>query len=124
MLEFLLECAGDLIESVGEFIGELFGEAGEVVSTINIGDVIATTALLGGAITVASLTESVIRNELSKRQELKNKGVTHAIVQDFVQSNGYTEITLAALNAQNQQVGTVKMKAQSSYVKKGDKIQL
>ena len=98
MLEFLLECAGDLIESVGEFIGELFGEAGEVVSTINIGDVIATTALLGGAITVASLTESVIRNELSKRQELKNKGVTHAIVQDFVQSNGYTEITLAALN--------------------------
>lgn len=124
MLEFLLECAGDLIESAGEFIGELFGEAGEVVSTINIGDVIATTALLGGAITVASLTESVIRNELSKRQELKNKGVTHAIVQDFVQSNGYTEITLAALNAQNQQVGTVKMKAQSSYVKKGDKIQL
>lgn len=124
MLEFLLECAGDLIESVGEFIGELFGEAGEVVSTINIGDVIATTALLGGAITVASLTESVIRNELSKRQELKNKGVTHAIVQDFVQSNGYTEITLAALNAQNQQVGTVKMRAQSSYVKKGDKIQL
>ena len=124
MLEFLLECAGDLIESVGEFIGELFGEAGGVVSTINIGDVIATTALLGGAITVASLTESVIRNELSKRQELKNKGVTHAIVQDFVQSNGYTEITLAALNAQNQQVGTVKMKAQSSYVKKGDKIQL
>lgn len=124
MLEFLLECAGDLIESVGEFIGELFGEAGEVVSTINIGDVISTTALLGGAITVASLTESVIRNELSKRQELKNKGVTHAIVQDFVQSNGYTEITLAALNAQNQQVGTVKMKAQSSYVKKGDKIQL
>lgn len=124
MLEFLLECAGDLIESVGEFIGELFGEAGEVVSTINIGDVIATTALLGGAITVASLTESVIRNELSKRQELKNKGVTHAIVQDFVQSNGYTEITLAALNAQNQQVGTVKMKAQSSYVKIGDKIQL
>ncbi len=124
MLEFLLECAGDLIESVGEFIGELLGEAGEVVGTINIGDVIATTALLGGAITVASLTESVIRNELSKRQELKNKGVTHAIVQDFVQSNGYTEITLAALNAQNQQVGTVKMKAQSSYVKKGDKIQL
>lgn len=122
MLEWLLEVAGD-------FLGDLFesgAEAvGDLVSSIDIGEVISTGLLIAGAITVANLTESAIRNELNKRQELKNKGVTSAVITDFIQNNGYAEVTLAALNANNQQVGTVKMKAKSSSgIKKGDKIVL
>ncbi|MBE6336931.1 MAG: hypothetical protein E7066_09700 [Lentimicrobiaceae bacterium] len=122
MLEWLLEVAGD-------FLGDLFESGAEVVgdlvSSVDIGEVISTGLLIAGAITVANLTESAIRNELNKRQELKNKGVTSAVITDFIQNNGYAEVTLAALNANNQQVGTVKMKAKSSSgIKKGDKIVL
>ena len=122
MLEWLLEVAG-------EFLGDLFESGaevvGELVSSIDIGEVISTGLLIAGAITVASLTESAIRNELKNRQELKNKGVTSAVITDFIQSNGYVEVDLAALNANNQQVGTVKMRAKSaSGIKKGDKIRL
>lgn len=122
MLEWLLEVAGD-------FLGDLFESSaeavGDLVSSIDIGEVISTGLLIAGAITVANLTESAIRNELNKRQELKNKGVTSAVITDFIQNNGYAEVTLAALNANNQQVGTVKMKAKSSSgIKKGDKIVL
>lgn len=122
MLEWLLEVAGDflgdLFESGADFVGDL-------VSSVDIGEVISTGLLIAGAITVANLTESEIRKELNKRQELKNKGVTSAVITDFIQNNGYAEVTLAALNANNQQVGTVKMKAKSSSgIKKGDKIVL
>lgn len=122
MLEWLLEVVGD-------FLGDLFESGAEVVgdlvSSVDIGEVISTGLLIAGAITVANLTESAIRNELNKRQELKNKGVTSAVITDFIQNNGYAEVTLAALNANNQQVGTVKMKAKSSSgIKKGDKIVL
>lgn len=122
MLEWLLEVAGD-------FLGDLFESGAEVVgdlvSSVDIGEVISTGLLIAGAITVANLTESAIRNELNKRQELKNKGVTSAVITDFIQNNGYAEVTLAALNANNQQVGTVKMKAKSSSgIKIGDKIVL
>ena len=122
MLEWLLEVAGD-------FLGDLFESGAEVVgdlvSSVDIGEVISTGLLIAGAITVANLTESAIRNELNKRQELKNKGVTSAVITDFIQNNGYAEVTLAALNANDQQVGTVKMKAKSSSgIKKGDKIVL
>lgn len=122
MLEWLLEIVGD-------FLGDLFESGAEVVgdlvSSVDIGEVISTGLLIAGAITVANLTESAIRNELNKRQELKNKGVTSAVITDFIQNNGYAEVTLAALNANNQQVGTVKMKAKSSSgIKKGDKIVL
>lgn len=122
MLDWLLEVAGD-------FLGDLFDSGAEVVgdlvSSVDIGEVISTGLLIAGAITVANLTESAIRNELNKRQELKNKGVTSAVITDFIQNNGYAEVTLAALNANNQQVGTVKMKAKSSSgINKGDKIVL
>ena len=120
MLEWLLEVVGD-------FLGDLFESGAEVVgdlvSSVDIGEVISTGLLIAGAITVANLTESAIRNELNKRQELKNKGVTSAVITDFIQNNGYAEVTLAALNANNQQVGTMKAKS-SSGIKKGDKIVL
>lgn len=118
MLEWLIDIIGDLFESGAEVIEE-------VASSIDISEVISTGLLIAGAITVANLTEQTIRNELKNRQELKNKGVTSAVITDFIQNNGYTEVTLAALNTNNQQVGTVKMKAQSSSgIKKGDKIKL
>lgn len=122
MLEWLLEVAGD-------FLGDLFENAadfvGDIVSSVDISEVLSTGLLIAGAITVSNLTENAIRNELNKRHELKNKGVTSAVITDFIQNNGYAEVTLAALNASNQQVGTVKMKAKtSSGIKKGDKIVL
>ena len=118
-----------LLEVVGDFLGDLFKSGVEAVrdfvSSIDIGEVISTGLLIAGAITVANLTESAIRSELNKRQELKKKGVTSAVITDFIHNNGYAEVTLAALNASNQQVGTVKMKAKSSSgIKKGDKIVL
>lgn len=116
MFDFLI----DLVESV-------FDCAGDTVSEIDwssvIDGVISTAPLVLATIVVASITEESIRNELKNRSELKKKNVTSAVVKDFVQQAGYTEITLAALNAQNQQVGSFKMKAKSSHnIAKGDKI--
>lgn len=114
MFDLLLELGGDLIEGIVDiFTGD------------GIAEVIGTSLLISGAIMVAELTVDSIQSELKRRQELKGKGVTQAIITDFVRNNGYTEISLAALNAKNQQVGTVKMKARfSSGIKKGDKISL
>ena len=114
MLDWLLELGGDLIEG-----------AIELFTSDGIAEVISTNLLIMGAIMVTELTVDSIQSELKRRQELKGKGVTQAIITDFVRNNGYTEISLAALNAKNQQVGTVKMKARSSSgIKKGDKISL
>lgn len=88
-----------------------------------IDDVISTGLIVAATITVAKITEETIKDEIRNRQELKSKGVKSAVVQDFIQQAGYTEITLAALNSNNQQVGTFKMRAKSSSgINKGDKI--
>ncbi|MBR6591915.1 MAG: hypothetical protein IKK81_04750 [Prevotella sp.] len=114
----MIELLGDLIE----WIGDLF-DGGAVIGTAF--DVISTALLIQGVVYVASLTVDSIRSELNNRRELKAKGVTNVVIQDFINQSGYTEISLAALNAQNQQVGTVKMKTSGySNVKKGQKIQL
>ena len=118
MLDLLFDFLSDILEGAGDVIGDL-------VSSIDIGEVISTAALVAGVITVASLTETAIRNELNRRQELKGKGVTSAVITDFIKQNGYTEITLAALNNKNEQVGIVKMRGnKTSGIKKGDKIKL
>lgn len=125
----MIELLGDLIE----WIGDLF-DGGDVIDSVVDGgsavlgtafDVVSTALLIQGAVYVASLTVDSIRSELNNRRELKAKGVTNVVIQDFINQSGYTEISLAALNAQNQQVGTVKMKTKGySNVKKGQKIQL
>ena len=125
----MIELLGDLIE----WIGDLF-DGGDVIDSVVDGggaiigtafDVISTALLIQGVVYVASLTVDSIRSELNNRREPKAKGVTNVVIQDFINQSGYTEISLAALNAQNQQVGTVKMKTSGySNVKKGQKIQL
>ena len=125
----MIELLGELIE----WIGDLF-DGGDVIDSVVDGgaavigtafDVISTALLIQGVVYVASLTVDSIRSELNNRRELKAKGVTNVVIQDFINQSGYTEISLAALNAQNQQVGTVKMKTSGySNVKKGQKIQL
>ena len=123
MIEFLgdlIEWGIDLLSDAGETILE---SAAEVDWSSVIDGVISTGLLVATTITVASITEDAIRNELRNRQELKNKGVQSAVVQEFIQQSGYTEVTLAALNSQNKQVGTFKMKARStSGIEQGDKI--
>lgn len=123
----------DLLGDLFEWIGDLF-DGGDVIETVVDGgttvagtvfDVLSTALLIQGVVYVASLTVDSIRSELNNRRELKAKGVTNVVIQDFINQSGYTEISLAALNAQNQQVGTVKMKTSGySNVKKGQKIQL
>lgn len=125
----MIELLGDLIEWVGDIIDgvdltpDFTGwDPGIDWSTV-ISGVIDSGLLIATTITVASITEDAIRNELRNRHELKNKGVQSAVVKDFIQQSGYTEVTLAALNANNQQVGTFKMKAsRSSGIEKGDKV--
>lgn len=89
-------------------------------------DVVSTAFLIQGVIYVASLTVDSIRSELSNRRELKDKGVQHVqVLQEFINQSGYTEISLAALNAQNKQVGTVRMQTKGyTNVKKGDRIRI
>ncbi len=125
MIEWLIENVGDFISSIFESgTGVVAGAVGEL-SALGISEVVSTGLLIYGAITVASLTVSSIQNELSRRQKLKAKGVTSAVITDFINQNGHTEITLAALNAQNKQVGTVKMRSKtSSGIEKGTKIYL
>lgn len=125
MIEWLLKAAGDLIEALFEGGAEIAGDAIEGLSAIGISEVISTGLLVYGAISVANLTVSTIKSELNRRQELKAKGVKSAVITEFIEQNGHTEITLAALNAQNKQVGTVKMQSRtSSGIKKGTKISL
>lgn len=123
MIEFLgdlIEWGIDLLSDAGKTILE---SAPEVDWSSVIDGVISTGLLVATTITVASITEDAIRNELRNRQELKNKGVQSAVVQEFIQQSGYTEVTLAALNSQNKQVGTFKMKARStSGIEQGNKI--
>lgn len=122
MLDILLELGGELIEWIGDLIdgADIADAVGDAASFV--GDAL----LIGGAIYVASLTVDSIKSELRNRRELKEKGVTHVIILDFInQTNGYTEVSLAALNAQNQQVGTVKMQSKGSVnVYKGQRIAL
>jgi len=128
MLDFLIDIIGEIFgsgaeDAIEEGIAAVTDAVTEVDWSSLIGDVISTSLLIAGAISVASITESAIREQLRNRAELKNKGVKSAVVKDFIEQAGYTEITLAALNAQNQQVGTFKMKAKSSSgVKKGTKV--
>lgn len=111
-----------------EALFELLGEGIEWVTDLfsgGIGEVISTAMLIGGVITVANLTENAIRNELKNRQELKNKGVISVVIEDIKNKGDFTVVSLAALNANNAQVGRIKMSARaSSGIKKGDKIKL
>lgn len=128
MLDFLIELIGDIFGAGAEEVIESGVEAiADTVTDIDWGSlidgVISTSLLVAGTIAVASITENAIREQMRNRAELKNKGVKSAVVKVFIEQAGYTEITLAALNAQNQQVGTFKMKSKSvSGVKKGMKI--
>lgn len=129
MLDLLLDLGGELID----WVGDLF-DGGDAISGVvdggaavlsNAFDVLSTVLLIQGVVYVASLTVDSIRSELCNRRELKSKGVTNVVIQDFINQNGYTEISLAALNAQNQQVGTVKMQSRGTVnVRKGQKIAL
>lgn len=126
----MIELLGDLFE----WIGDLF-DGGDVIDSVVDGgaavigtafDVISTALLIQGVVYVASLTADSIRSELSNRRELKDKGVQHVqVLQEFINQSGYTEISLAALNAQNKQVGTVRMQTKGyTNVQKGDRIRI
>lgn len=121
----MLDLLGDLIEGVIDFFSD--GGGGEVIGDIVAGGfvVLSDALLIGSVVYVASLTVDSIRSELGNRRELKDKGVTNVVIQDFINQSGYTEISLAALNAQNKQVGTVKMNTKGYVdVHKGQKIAL
>lgn len=123
MIDWILDILGELFDSGVEVVSEIGEAAFEVDWGSVIEGVISTGLIVAATITVAQITEDAIRKEIRNRQELKSKGVKSAVVQDFIQQAGYTEITLAALNSQNQQVGTFKMRAKSSSgINKGDKI--
>lgn len=125
LLEYLFEWIGDLFE----WIGDLFdGGDGDGLGEILAGgfSVLSDALLIGSVLYVTSLTVDSIRSELSNRRELKDKGVQHVqVLQEFINQSGYTEISLAALNAQNKQVGTVRMQTKGhTNVKKGDIIRI
>ena len=83
-------------------------------------------ALLAGVLltlTIDFLTEKSLKDELVKRQEIKNKKITDVLFKEFIPKAGFTEVTLTALNAQKQNVGTIKVQAKKhSGVYKGQKI--
>jgi hypothetical protein len=81
------------------------------VGSVDLGDVL----LIASTIYVTNLTVNSVRDVLRNRQELKENGATHVIIKDFIDSNdrGYTEVSFAALNEQNEQVGTFSMEGRS-----------
>ena len=118
-----------MIALIIDLLSDLFDAGVDAASEIDWGSVIdgviSTGLILAATITVACITEDAIKNQLRNRQELKSKGVESAVVKEFCQQSGYTEVTLAALNSKNQQVGSFKMRAkQVTGIKKGDKISL
>ena len=115
MLDFLFDIIGEIFDWGSDAIDAVV----DVASNVDLGDVL----LIGSAIYVANLTVSSIQDELRNRRELKAKGATQVIIKDFINNSGYTEVSFAALNAQNQQVGTFSMKGRScSGLYKGQKI--
>ena len=119
MLDFIFEILGDIFDWGSDAIEAVGDTVVDVANNIDLGDVL----LIGSAIYVANLTVSSIKDELHNRQELKAKGATQVIIKDFINNNGYTEVSFAALNAQNKQVGTFSMKGRScSGLYKGQKI--
>lgn len=115
MFDFII----DLISDIFDWGGDAVETVADVVSSVDLGDVL----LIGSAIYVANLTVSSIKDELRNRRELKAKGATQVVIKDFINHNGCTEVSFAALNAQNIQVGTFSMKGSScSGLYKGQKI--
>lgn len=129
MIDWLIDLIGDLFDSGADLVADIGADVADAATAIDwssvIDGVISTGLIVAGVITVASITEDTIRGQMRNRPELRNKGVESAVVKDFIQQNGYTEITLAALNKQNQQVGTFKMKSSRvEDIELGDKILL
>lgn len=129
MIDWLIDLIGDLFDSGADVVADIGADVADAATAIDwssvIDGVISTGLIVAGVITVASITEDTIRGQMRNRPELRNKGVESAVVKDFIQQNGYTEITLAALNKQNQQVGTFKMKSSRvEDIELGDKILL
>ena len=125
MIDWLIDLIGDLFDSGADLVADMADAATAIDWSSVIDGVISTGLIVAGVITVASITEDTIRGQMRNRPELRNKGVESAVVKDFIQQNGYTEITLAALNKQNQQVGTFKMKSSRvEDIELGDKILL
>lgn len=123
MIDWIIDILEEIFDSGVDAVSGIAEAASEVDWSSVIDGVISTGLIVAATITVAQITEDAIKKEIRNRQELKSKGVKSAVVQDFIQQAGYTEVTLAALNSQNQQVGTFKMRAKStSGIKKGDKI--
>lgn len=123
----MIYCIIDILGEVWEWIVDIIDNSPVPPDEFDWGElikgVISTGAIVAGVITVASITKESIRSQMRNRPELRNKGVASAVVKEFIQQNGYTEITLAALNKQNQQIGTFKMKSSCvEGIKKGDKI--
>lgn len=115
----MLDLIWDAIEALFDWGGDAIDTVAEVASNVDLGDVL----LIGSAIYVTNLTVNSIKDELRNRQELKAKGATQVVIKDFINQSGYTEVSFAALNAQNKQVGTFSMKGRScSGLYKGQKI--
>ena len=115
----MLDLIWDAIEALFDWGGDAIDTVAEVASNVDLGDVL----LIGSAIYVTHLTVNSIKDELRNRQELKAKGATQVVIKDFMNQSGYTEVSFAALNAQNKQVGTFSMKGRScSGLYKGQKI--
>ena len=121
MLDFLIKLLGDIFDWGGDAIESVGETVADVASNIDLGDVL----LIGSAIYVANLTVSSIKDELRNQKELKAKGATQVIITDFINNNGCTVVSFAAVNSQNKQVGTFSMKGRScSGLYKGQKIDI
>ncbi len=119
MIDFIIDILGELFDWGGDAIESVGETIVDVASNVDLGDVL----IIGSAIYVANLTVSSIQDELRNRRELKAKGATQVIIKEFINNNGYTEVSFAALNAQNKQVGTFSMKGRScSGLHKGQRI--
>lgn len=119
MIDFLIDLIGDLFSDGAEVIGDTVSTVSDVVSNIELGDVL----LIGSVIYVANLTVSSIQDELRNRRELKAKGATQVIIKDFLESHGCTVVSMDAYNAQNKKVGVLSMECRSySGLYKGQKV--
>lgn len=117
MLDFIFELLGDIFDWGSDAV-EAVADAASSVS-------VADALLIGSAIYVTHITVKSVQDELRNRQELKAKNATKALVKEFLTENGHTTVSLAALNAQNQQVGTFKMQGNScSGLRKGQVIEI
>lgn len=107
MIDFLFDAIGDLWDNI-EDMWDSISDTDLPSVPIDVEDML----LIGGAIYIANITASSIKDELRKRKDLPKNG-TQVVFDDFFEKNGQTEISVKILDPKFKVVGKTTIKGKT-----------